>query len=164
MKLKEVKKWGIDIGNVLIQNGSYTSYSTIDDMKYIQDSLVGLKFIIDTVGSDNVWLISKVSPEQQKLTEIILDKFEIYSQTGLDRNHVKFCLERLDKAPIIKELGLEGHIDDRGEIIDSLQNFLPYPVWFNAEPSDYYKWNCKLKDEIPLFDSWKEFLSDDEWK
>jgi hypothetical protein len=158
MKLSEVKRWGVDIGNVLVKNGSYKDKLTIHNMEFIQDSLMGLKFLIDKVGTDNVWIISKVSTEQQELSEIILEQFDIYGKTGLNKNHVKFCLERLDKAPIIKELNLQGHIDDRGQIIDSVQNFLPCPVWFNPEPADYYKWSCVMSDKVWLVSSWQELF------
>lgn len=157
MKFNTIKRWGVDIGNVIVKNGSYTSKLTIDNVEFIPESLQGLKFLIDKVSAPNVWIISKVSPEQQELSEIFLEKFEVYGKTGLLKDHVRFCLERLDKAPIIKELDLQGHIDDRGEVIQSVQGFLTCPVWFNPETSDYNKWSCKMDSKVELITSWSEF-------
>jgi hypothetical protein len=164
MKFSEVRRCGVDIGNVIVKNGSYTSKLTIDNAELVPGSVQGVKFLVNKVGTSNVWIVSKASLEQQESSKIFLERFGLYSTAGLSHDHVRFCLERLDKAPIIKELDLQGHIDDRGEVIESIQNFVPCPVWFNVELSDYDKWNCRLKDSVPLFSSWEEFLADDDWK
>ena|ERR1700743_378090 len=159
MKLREAKRWGVDIGNVLIPNGTYGQDLDPKDVKFLPDALEGLEFLINQFGSSNVFIISKATAEQQILSRKILESV-VCPRTNLLMNNVRFCLERLDKFPIIQQLGLDAHIDDRGEIIYSIQNLIPWAIWFNPDCEDFDKWNLKIKDRIPLFYSWSEFMQD----
>jgi hypothetical protein len=158
MKFSEIKKWGVDIGNVIIKNGSYVEPWKMENIQLIPDCLIGVKFLIDKVGSDNVWIISKASLPQQNTSKQFLNELGFHKEAGLKYDHVLFCLERLEKAPIIKELNIQGHLDDRGEIIESIQKSITCPIWFNPDPEDYHKWNCRIDNEIPIINSWKEFM------
>lgn len=160
IKPSKVKRWGVDIGNVLVHNFNVnTEFSKLtweeiskNGGEVIAGAIDGLKKLVDKVGSDNVWIVSKVSPAQQKVSEFILEHINIYEKTGLKRDHVRFCLERKDKAPIIKELNLDGHIDDRGEVIESIQSFVSCPIWFNPENSDILEWgpNINIKSVLTV--------------
>lgn len=162
MKSTDVKRWGVDIGNVLIENfakdikdESKVTWENISkNGRLIPGAIEGLKFLIEKVGADNVWIISKVSPIQQKVIEMVFENLNICEKTGLLPDHIRFCLERKDKAPIIKELGLEGHIDDRGEVMESLQGFLPCPIWFNPSKKDYMEWNKYVSSQVLMVPNW----------
>jgi hypothetical protein len=148
MKYADIKSWGCDIGNVIVENGSNN---------LIPDCFDGIKHLIDSVGSENVFIISKASIAQQRLSRIFLGDFGFYS-VGLLPGNVRFCLERLEKAPIIRELELQGHIDDRGEIIHSIQDFVQCPIWFRPGEDDYGLWTSKIRGDVYMFYSWKELI------
>lgn len=157
MKLSQATRWGVDIGNVLIENGSYSSYQEVSRMRFIPDSIQGLSFLVAKVGADNVHIISKATIEQSKLSELIL-RDVICPQTGLLIKNVDFCLERLDKEPIIKRLNLQGHIDDRGQIINSVQDFLMCPVWFNPVWYDQIDWQDKMNAKVSRVNTWQQIM------
>lgn len=163
----QVKRWGVDIGNVLVKNFNHkvtdVSQVTWENIKengeLVPDAIQGLKLLIDKVGADNVWIVSKVSPIQQMISELILKELQICEQTGMRPEQIRFCLERKDKAPIIKELQLEGHIDDRGEVIESLQSFLPCPIWFNPSDKDYLEWDDYISQKILMVPNWQGIIA-----
>ena len=167
IKPSEVKRWGVDIGNVLVHN--FKINTDFDNLTWeeisknggeiIPGALEGLKKLIDKVGADNVWIVSKVSPAQQKVSEFILEHINIYEKTGLLRDHIRFCLEKKDKAPIIKELKLDGHIDDRGEVIESLQAFLPCPIWFNPDQEDMLEWDDHISMKVLMVHNWDAIMT-----
>lgn len=167
MKPSDVKCWGVDIGNVLIENfvkdikdeSKITWEAISKNGRLISGAIEGLKFLIEKVGPDNVWIVSKVSPIQQKVSEMVFENLKICEKTGLLSDHIRFCLERKDKAPIIKKLGLEGHIDDRGEVIESLQVFLPCPIWFNPSKKDYTEWNKYVSSQVLMVPNWSNICS-----
>lgn len=167
IKPNKVKRWGVDIGNVLVHNFRTSidfSQLTWEEItksggEVLPGALEGLKALIDKVGADNVWIVSKVSPAQQQVSEFILDHINVYEVTGLKRENVRFCLEKKDKAPIIKELNLDGHIDDRGEVIESVQSFLPCPIWFNPERADMLEWDERVSKKVLMVFSWGAIMA-----
>lgn len=167
IKPSEVKRWGVDFGNVLVKNfkikfddpnEEITWEKVADQGELITGSLEGLKTLIDRVGADNVWIVSKVNDVQRKVAELIIKNLQICEKTGLLPDHIKFCLKRKDKAPIIKELKLDGHIDDRGEVIESLQSFLPCPIWFNPEQADMLEWDDHVSMKILMVHNWDAIM------
>lgn len=169
MKLHEVKSWGVDVGNVLFANIPIPIRDSLIAKKakpeeylkhyhLIPDALLGLRMLTQRVGPDNVWIISKAAKEQIALTRLAFDKFRIHPVTGLKKDQVLFCPERKDKRVIIKALELEGHIDDRGEVIDSIQTVIKNPIWFNPTPEDSLKWIPYIKYHVRVVSSWQQIM------
>lgn len=169
MKINDVKSWGVDVGNVLIKNVPYNTQSSylekntspeviVNNLQLIPDALVGLRFLVHHVGKENVWIISKASFEQAYITRLAFEKFRFYLTTGLDPEQVLFVPEKLDKLPVIKVLELEGHIDDRGEIIAGIQDIVKAPVWFRPEAKDSVRWLPGMKYNTRVISSWKKFM------
>ncbi|HVI42695.1 MAG TPA: hypothetical protein VM577_18810 [Anaerovoracaceae bacterium] len=164
---KDVKRWGVDIGNVLVENFNIKitdpSQVTWENVKgngrLVPGAIEGLKLLIDKVGAENVWIVSKVSPIQQMVSELVLKELQVCERTGMRPEQIRFCLERKDKAPIIKELQLEGHIDDRGEVIDSLQNFLPCPIWFAPSQKDMLEWDDYISQKVLMVFGWAGIIA-----
>lgn len=166
MKINDVKSWGIDIGNVLIKNVSpktwqyYAEHNVpaetiVNHLQLLPDALVGLRFLIHQVGRENVWIISKAKPEIMRLA---FEKFRIHMATGLDPDQVLFVPQRLDKIPVAKVLELEGFIDDRGEVISSLQSFVKCPIWFRPEPDESAMWIHQMNYNIRVVSSWHQLM------
>ncbi len=169
MKLSEVKSWGVDIGNVLIKNlpmktqlllteRKIPPQEVVKQLSLVPDALLGLRFLSQRVGPENVWIVSKASPHQREVSRLALEKFRFYPTTGLKPDQVLFCPERKDKRPIIKALDLEGHIDDRGEVIESIQKFVKCPVWFSPEEYDTAQWLYQVKYTVRVVSGWKQIM------
>lgn len=169
MRLNEVKSWGIDIGNVLIKNIPYKTRQLYADhqiapevivnhLQLLPDALLGLRFLVHQVGKQNVWIISKANNQQIPISRLAFQKFKIPQVTGFDMEQMLFVPERLDKAPVIQSLELEGHIDDRGEIIVSVQDIVKCPIWFKPDPKDSVRWVADMKYNIRVVSSWRQFM------
>ncbi|HLG28174.1 MAG TPA: hypothetical protein VI423_10350 [Paenisporosarcina sp.] len=166
MKLHEIKSWGVDVGNVLIRNASnraieqkqLTFKEVVNKLFLVPDALLGLRMLVQKVGPENVWIVSKATREQSAVTRLALERFRFYQTTGLRKDQVLFCPERKDKRPIIKALELEGHVDDRGEVIESIQSFVKCPIWFHPEEKETEEWASKIKYNVRVVSGWKQIM------
>jgi hypothetical protein len=84
-----------------------------------------------------VWLVSKCGPRTQAKTRRWLDHWSFWTTTGVARGHLRFCLERRDKALHCRELGITHFIDDRLDVLEHLRGLVPRLYLFghqNARP------------------------------
>ena len=58
---------------------------------------------------------------------------DFFSRTGLQPDHVWFCLQREDKASICRELEISHFIDDRVHVMQILRGVVPHLCLF-GEP------------------------------
>jgi hypothetical protein len=72
-----------------------------------------------------VWLVSKCGPRVQAKTRRWLDHWRFWATTGIAPDHIRFCLERPDKALHCHELGVTHFIDDRLDVLVHLRGFVP---------------------------------------
>src|SRR4051812_16196402 len=117
MRPSEVKSWGVDIGHVILRGLSPNDQKLAPTMQpkdlvrsaqLLPDALVGLKFLVDVVGPDNVSIVSKASRNMIEASRLAFERFDIYNATGLRADQVLFVPERQDKRPVIKVLDLGG--------------------------------------------------------
>lgn len=170
MKIKDVKSWGIDIGNVLIKNVPYetqqyywerqlTPDQVVNHLQLIPDALLGLRFLIHKVGKENVWVVSKANPIQAAISRLAFDKFKVYAATGLDPSQVLFVTERPDKVIVFKALELEGCVDDHGEVIALSQSVVKCPIWFKPNPKYSAQWIPQMRYSTRVVSGWTQFLT-----
>lgn len=168
-KLHQVKTWGIDVGDVIFRNlpesmqvfhqqENSEPYEIAEHITLIPGVLPGLKMLVNKVGRDNVWLISKAVDNRVLATKLAFDKFKVFRNTGLKEDQVLFVPSRQDKSPVIKALELEGHIDDRGEIIFSVQKFVKCPLWFCPNSQDSDKWARQMNYSVRVVSGWKQIM------
>lgn len=50
---------------------------------------------------------------------------DFHARTGLHRDHVRFCRERVEKKAICSELGITHFVDDRVHIMQILRGSVP---------------------------------------
>lgn len=92
------------------------------------------------------WVISKCGPRVQERTLQWLDHHDFYRKTGVQRENVRFCRKRADKAGHCAELGITHMIDDRLEVHEGLRGTVPHlflfgfysgsiPAWVNHTPT-----------------------------
>lgn len=72
-----------------------------------------------------VWIVSKAGPAMQANTIDWLHSVDFFARTGMKADHVRFCLERPDKEPICREVGITHFIDDRIHIMQVLRHTVP---------------------------------------
>lgn len=169
MRLHEVKSWGIDIGNVIIHNlpvkmrdaleaKNPSPEEVLKHLHLVSDALLGVRMLTQRVGPENVWVVSKANRLQTAVSKLAFERFKIYQTTGLKKDQVLFCPDRQDKRVIIQALDLEGHIDDRGEVIESIQGHIKCPIWFAPEDYDAAKWLPHIRYSVRVVSSWKQIV------
>jgi hypothetical protein len=87
-----------------------------------------------------VWLISKCGPRVQAKTRRWLDHWGFWTATGVAPDHLRFCLERRDKALHCHELGVSHFIDDRLDVLVHLRGFVPGLYLFGYQKARAPDW------------------------
>lgn len=128
----EQKKLGVDIGNVVIGGGG-------EDTSFFGDNFLNTPMIpgafteiAELAQEFDVWIISKCGQKVQDKTLIWLEHHNFFEVTGVKREQVIFCRKRNEKAGIAESLGLVAFIDDREDIIDSMQGVVQQPILFTS--------------------------------
>ncbi len=77
-----------------------------------------------------VWVVSKCGPRVQNLTENWMDRHDFCALTGIDSNHLVFCWQRSDKASRCAELGITHFVDDRADVLVTMEGIVTYRFMF----------------------------------
>jgi hypothetical protein len=123
---------GIDFGGVIVRNrkltrGEDTGLAGSDKVAIAQDGVFDAIREIISICEGRVWIVSKAGPRMQARTRAWLDTVDFFSRTGLDVEHVRFCLERQEKGTICRELGVTHFVDDHVHVMQILRHTVP--IW-----------------------------------
>jgi len=137
-----MKRLGIDIGRVLIAPDPEEAGA---DTSFIGGSLDAAlatppyEGMFDTVPdlveafAGQVWLVSKAGPRVQEKTRHWLRHHRFFERTGIAPDHLRFCLERPQKALHCRELVLTHFIDDRPDVLEHLGGVVPHRYLFGPQ-------------------------------
>lgn len=81
-----------------------------------------------------VWIVSKCGPSVEKKTRGWLDHHRFYEQTGLRRQNLEFCRQRIDKAAICQRLGITHFVDDRLDVLMPMVGIVANLYLFGEQP------------------------------
>jgi hypothetical protein len=148
---------GIDIGRVIIGGGTGpgadTEFLGGDDVSALETPALPGAF--EAIGDlvrlleGRIWLVSKAGPRIERRTRLWLDARRFFEQTGLARDHVRFCRERRDKARHAEELGLTHFVDDRRDVLAHLEGIVPVLVLFGSERAPAFARAARSWREVP---------------
>ena len=133
---------GIDIGRVImapVQGGKAdTSFLRGDLAQALETppspgAFEGVGRLVEAVEGQ-AWLVSKAGPSVQAKTRRWLRHWDFHGRTGLPRGHLRFCLERRDKAGICKQLLITHFIDDRLDVLKHLRGQVGRLYLFGEQP------------------------------
>jgi hypothetical protein len=115
---------GLDIGRVITsdaQEGECDIFSPYYLLSVPRPGAFGtIHDLVTERYGDEVHLISKAKNQtKQRLIEV-LDYWNFYKHTGVLREHVHFCDEDIQKAPIAKGLGVTDFVDDKVGVLRHL--------------------------------------------
>ncbi len=132
-------KLGIDIGRVLIAADGAADTSFIGGS--IADALATPPYegmfeavprLAELFGG-RVWLVSKARPRTQEKSRLWLAHHRFFERTGIAPDHLRFCLERPQKADHCRKLGLQYFVDDRLDVLQHLEGVVPYRYLFGPQ-------------------------------
>jgi hypothetical protein len=132
---------GIDIGRVIIHgDGPDTSFvgAGSDEEALRAPAIDGAFASIARLVrrfSGQVWLVSKCGKRVEARSRLWLDHHGFYKATGVAKENLRFCRDRRDKAPICVELGIGFFIDDRIDVLVSMENLVPHRFLFGSSAS-----------------------------
>ena len=137
-----VPRIGIDIGKVIMEpivggkaDTAFLSGSIEKAMETPPSpgAFEGVKTLVAAFGG-RAWLISKAGPNVQRKTKQWLRHWDFYSLTGLPPEHLRFCLERPQKAEHCRQLKITHFIDDRLDVLSAMREDVPYLYLFGEQP------------------------------
>jgi hypothetical protein len=80
-------------------------------------------------------LVSKCGPNVQRRSMQWLTHHDFWSVTGINASSVRFCKERREKAGICKQLAVTHFIDDKTDVIASLDGIVENRFLFGPQRS-----------------------------
>jgi hypothetical protein len=120
---------GIDIGNVIIGGGGEDTFFTDDYLK--TPEVEGAWEALTALSADHeLHIISKCGLTVEKKSLTWLD-FEGFRYCFPD-HRVYFVRRRELKAPMAQALELDIFVDDREDIIESMQGIVKHPILFTS--------------------------------
>lgn len=139
--LSAMETIGIDIGRVLIAgDGPDTSFLGHDEERAMRAPAIPHAFAtvarLVQLFSGRAWLVSKCGAKIEQRSRRWLELHGFYEATGLDRSKLRFCRTRPEKALIARELGLTCFVDDRRDVILSMQGIVPVRIHFGVPTTD----------------------------
>jgi hypothetical protein len=128
---------GVDIGRVIIAgDGPDTSFvggSDEDALRTpeIAGATEALTRLHRALGG-RVWLVSKCGARVQERTRRWLAHRRFFETTRIDPANLFFCHTRPEKAPICQKLEITCFVDDRSDVLASMNGIVPHRLWFGA--------------------------------
>lgn len=131
---------GIDIGRVIIDRRNDKTPTSFFGNNFLQSTPSPNAFdciaqLTDTFQKQ-VYLVSKARPENQEKFLAWLEHHNFYNKTSIDKNHVYFCKERLQKKEICTKLGITHFIDDSLEVLSHMIGSVPHLYLFDSNEAE----------------------------
>ena len=129
-----MSKIGFDFGKTI---------GVTDNIEPYKNSFKILNMIVNKLGSDNVYLISKAREEMKNNIQNWLINTNFFENTGFKQSNVYFVDEYNDKRILVDKLKINIFVDDSIKIIRCLYDsqYIKKIVWFRG--------NHKLIKDIP---------------
>jgi hypothetical protein len=147
---------GIDIGRVLISpdpaGGGDTSFiggsleAALATPPY-EGMFEALPALVQHFGG-KVWLVSKARSRVEDKTRRWLAHHQFFERTGIAPSHLRFCIERHQKAHHCRDLGITHFIDDRLDVLRHLDGVVRARFLFGPQkdsisvPGDIVRLPC----------------------
>jgi NADH:ubiquinone oxidoreductase subunit len=135
---------GIDLGGTIVSKGLI-----------YPDALRVIARLAKERFSDRVYIVSRVSEEQEIRSRKFVLSAEFAEGTGIPIERVHYCRERHEKAPICKQIGVTHFIDDRPEVLAHMEGIVPFRMCFQGRIADAEEFKEKLTTMISV-NSWTE--------
>lgn len=132
---------GIDIGRVLISpdsaGGGDTSFiggtlETALSTPPYDGMFEALPSLVQHFEG-RVWLVSKARSRMEHKTRCWLAHHRFFERTGIQADHLRFCVERHQKADHCRELGITHFIDDRLDVLGHLDGVVRHRFLFGPQ-------------------------------
>ncbi|MBI5421118.1 MAG: hypothetical protein HZA35_02275 [Parcubacteria group bacterium] len=124
----------------------------------VPNAFLGLRRLIESKGVDRVWIVSRAEGIERVVNRRLFIAYHFEELTGMPMDHIHFVDKREEKAPVCRRLGIEGHIDDRGEVLFHLLAVVPNLIWFSPTVNGVLRWSYNLSGFTCRVSGWDEIL------
>lgn len=153
----EQPRLGIDIGRVIIGGGTGpgadTQFLGQSEAAALQTPALAGAFEtiarLVTACEGRVWLVSKAGTRVRERTWRWLEHRRFFELTRLERENVRFCRARADKALHARDLALSHFVDDRLDVLSHLRGLVPTLVLFGSSSAPRWVTAAASWDEVP---------------
>lgn len=152
---------GIDISGVIAVRPEIVGIR-FASKKCLQIPVVGgafaaIKKLVQTFGPDSIFIVSKMSTEASEAgARKWLSHHRFFGQTGVLLNHLHFCRQRREKASVCRRLGINHFIDDRLEVLSSME-FFQLLLLFQPDLQEVNRFNQYLL-MVKIVEDWPAVL------
>ena len=117
---------GVDIGGVIIQRTDDSDDTSFWGDNYLATPAVpgafdALRRLVEGKFGDDVFIVSKSGEYTERRARDWLEHHAFFDRSGVPPDNVVFCRRREEKAGIARALGLTHFVDDRLDILVSLE-------------------------------------------
>ncbi len=124
---------GIDFGGVIVRLNRDGSIDPNDGNSIAQTGVFpAFEKIVDYTDG-NTWIISKASPDIQKIVNHWLELTGFFKRTRLLPGHLIFCETRKEKTSICRNLDIDYFIDDNEEVLEYMIGIVPNLFLFGGD-------------------------------
>lgn len=106
---------GIDFGGVLQRAKGHDTNADVADLPLLDGAVEATKTLVDTLGQENVFIVSKASGSTKAGTIKCLESNKFYERTSFLESNVHFTTNRngsKGKWPVASKLHLTAFVDD----------------------------------------------------
>jgi len=135
------QKLGLDFGKVImgaVKNGRAdtsflgTTFAEAMNSPPENGAIDATRKLVDRFDG-HVWIVSKCGPSVENKTRGWLKHWNFYASTRFDRDRVRFCRQRRDKAGICMQLGITHFFDDRLDVLEPMRGTVPNLYLFGEQ-------------------------------
>ncbi|MDO8599296.1 MAG: hypothetical protein Q7S02_04260 [bacterium] len=152
---------GVDIGGVIIDRNEQPAANDPADAAYlatppVRHAMLSLAFLNrKTRFRNRIHLISRRrNLADEEGDRAWLARHAFHDRTGIPPGNVHFCQQRHEKASLCTRFAITHAIDDRLEIIASLDDIVPHRILFHPDPKEITRVGVPLTG-IHVVQDWK---------
>mmetsp|Transcript_36168 Transcript_36168/g.79162 ORF Transcript_36168/g.79162 Transcript_36168/m.79162 type:complete len:168 (-) Transcript_36168:33-536(-) len=150
-KVMATRRIGIDFGNTIAELENSVPAPFAFEM---------IKHLISKYAAENVFIVSKAGPEIQKKIRQWLDNSCFYEATGFMRPNVIFVRHYVDKAEIVRALGISVFFDDSCKVVKALAplEVVERIFWMHADPREIKQIPRRLRSKVAITQEWSSTM------
>ena len=117
-----------------------------------------LKMIVDKLGSENVYIISKARAEMKLRIQEWLVRTDFYTFTGFDIKNLYFVDEYADKRNLVDKIKINIFVDDSIKVIRYLYDspYITKLIWLNGNTLLLNEIPSKYRNKIIITNHWNK--------
>jgi hypothetical protein len=156
-------KFGVDIGGVIIDGHVGRGEEGFFDANHLRTpqmygGFAALRRIKSSRHVCSVYVVSTARPPVEKKLREWLEANRFHEETGISPSDVHFCAERSQKAFIGTILGLTHFIDDRLQVLGSMDR-VAHRYLFRPRPEEVERYGYLNSKTITRVESWDDFMA-----